>query len=112
MLLFLYENIIVDTGFWIHMVAHFAIPAAVAWLFYRPVFTRAFLIMAAGILIDADHILASPVLDPYRCSVGFHLLHSYWLIPVYLALAVYQKTRLIGLGLLIHLAVDQLDCIF
>lgn len=67
--------------------------------------------MLAGWLIDVDHLLVRPILDPERCSVGFHLLHSYWIIPLYLLLTIIPKTRLIGLGLVIHIVLDYIECV-
>lgn len=98
-------------AFLLHMFVHVAVPVAVAALFYRKDFRHASLLMLAGILIDIDHLAANPILDPSRCSVGYHLLHSFWLIPVYTALAIYPRTRLIGLGLGIHIVLDAIECI-
>ncbi|MHC2992541.1 membrane protein [Pontibacter sp. HJ8] len=98
-------------AFAFHLFLHAAVPAIVAGLFFRPDFWRAFLLMMASMLIDVDHALADPVIDPDRCSVGYHLLHNYWLILLYLVLALIPKTRLIGLGLVIHIALDWLECI-
>lgn len=100
-----------NIGFIWHLFLHLAAPVAVAWLFYRPNFKKAVWIMFAAILIDLDHLLADPIVDPNRCSVGFHLLHSYWILPLYLLLAIIPKTRLIGLGLVIHIVLDWLECI-
>ncbi|SIR40081.1 DUF6122 family protein [Pontibacter lucknowensis] len=100
----------ISLSFAIHMFLHLAVPLAFAALFYREQFIRASLIMLAGLAIDADHLLVRPILDPWRCSVGFHLLHQYWLIPVYVVLALIPKTRLIGLGLVIHIFLDWIDC--
>ncbi len=61
-------------------------------------------------VVDLDHLLADPVFDPYRCSIGFHPLHSYGVIGVYLALTVMKKTRIAGIGLTIHMALDWIDC--
>ena len=61
-------------------------------------------------VVDLDHLLADPVFDPYRCSIGFHPLHSYGAIGVYLALTVMKKTRILGIGLTIHMALDWIDC--
>jgi hypothetical protein len=97
-------------SFAIHMLLHLVVPLAVAALFYREQFMRASLIMLAGLAIDADHLLVRPILDPDRCSVGFHLLHQYWIIPVYVILALIPKTRLVGLGLVIHIILDWIDC--
>ena len=97
--------------FLLHMFLHIAVPFAMAAIFFRKNFWRAAWIMLAGILIDLDHLAASPIVDPDRCSVGYHLLHSFWLIPVYTALALYPKTRLIGLGLMIHIILDTAECV-
>ena len=92
------------------MVPHFLVPAAVARLAYPKTFWRAWLIMMAAMLIDLDHLVADPVYDPGRCSIGFHPLHQYPVIPVYVLLALWPKTRLLGLGLLIHIFLDGIDC--
>lgn len=67
--------------------------------------------MFSAILIDVDHLLAEPIVDPNRCSVGFHLLHSYWLIPVYVLFCFWPRTRLLGLGLVIHIVLDWIECL-
>ena len=61
-------------------------------------------------LVDLDHLLATPIYSPARCSIGFHPLHQLWLIAVYVALCFVPKTRLVGLGLSIHMALDAIDC--
>lgn len=99
-----------DVGASIHLVLHALVPALIAGVFFRKRRLFAFSLMIAGMAIDVDHLLASPVYDPNRCSVGFHPLHALPLIPVYVALAVMPKTRLVGLGLSVHLALDALDC--
>ncbi|GGF80210.1 hypothetical protein GCM10011375_39100 [Hymenobacter qilianensis] len=70
-------------AFLLHMVLPVVVPMAIAWLFYQSLFKRATLLLLAGILLDLDHLLANPIVDPNRCSVGYQLLHQYWLIPVY-----------------------------
>lgn len=71
-----------------------------------------FLVMMATMLVDIDHLLASPVYDPNRCSIGFHPLHEPILFAIYMLLAVLGKTfyRWIGVGLLIHMVLDSIDC--
>lgn len=61
-------------------------------------------------LVDLDHLLASPIYDPARCSIGFHPLHSVVPIGVYCLLVIFPKTRYLGLGLVIHMLLDALDC--
>ena len=63
-------------------------------------------------LIDLDHLLANPIFDPNRCSINFHPLHSYYAIIGYVLLTLFKKTRIIGLGLLIHILADYADCYF
>ena len=94
-----------------HLALHAAVPGLVAWLFFRPRWKRGWLVMLLTMLVDADHLLASPVFDPDRCSIGFHPLHTGPAIAVYLGLALMRPTRLIGVGLVIHMVLDGLDCL-
>lgn len=68
--------------------------------------------MVAANLIDLDHLLATPIFDPGRCSVGFHLLHGWEAALVYAAMFFIPHwwARAFGLGALWHLAVDAGDC--
>jgi hypothetical protein len=95
----------------LHLVLHVAVPGAVALLFFRSQWRRAWLIMVATMLVDLDHLLADPIYDPGRCSIGFHPLHTWPAILIYVGLTVPRKTRLVGLGLVIHMALDALDCV-
>lgn len=95
----------------LHLVLHAVVPAAVAFAWYRDRFLRAWLCLLAGWLIDLDHLLADPVYVPDRCSIGFHPLHTAPAVLAYTALAIPRRTRLLALGLLIHVALDALDCL-
>ena len=94
----------------VHYGIHFIGPLAVALLFFKSHWKKAYLIMLLGILIDLDHLVATPMFDPNRCSINFHFLHSYYAIGAYVILAIFKKTRLIGIGLLIHIIADSADC--
>ncbi len=94
----------------LHIFLHFAVPAIVARVFFKDKWLKAWLIMVATMVVDLDHLLADPIYDPDRCSIGFHPLHSWPAIAAYAGLAAWPKTRLIGLGLLIHMALDGIDC--
>lgn len=96
----------------VHMLLHFAVPAAVAKLAYPKSVWKAWAIMMATMLVDLDHLLADPIYDPSRCSIGFHPLHSYPMVAVYVLLAAWPKTRLVGLGLVIHMILDGIDCVW
>lgn len=94
----------------IHYGIHFGLPLLIALLFYKNNWKKAFGIMLLGMLIDLDHLLATPVFSPNRCSINFHPLHTYYAIGVYILLSLPKKTRLIGLGLVIHILADTTDC--
>ena len=95
----------------LHLVLHAAVPGAVALLFFRPQWKRAWLIMLATMLVDLDHLLADPIYDPRRCSIGFHPLHSFPAIAAYVVLLIPRVSRLPALGLIIHMALDAFDCL-
>jgi len=65
-------------------------------------------------IVDIDHLLASPIFDPSRCSIGFHPLHSYYAIGFYIIILIFPNfyTRVISLGLLLHMLIDLQDCVF
>lgn len=88
-------------------------PFAFAWLLWRSDWKRAGLVIAAANLIDLDHLLADPIFDPTRCSIGFHLLHGWEAAIVYLLMLGVPKwwVRALGIGALWHLAVDYGDCL-
>lgn len=94
----------------LHLVLHAAVPALVAWLFFRDRFGKAWMLMLLGWVIDLDHLLADPIYAPDRCSIGFHPLHTAPAIVAYGALTLPRRTRLFAIGLLIHVALDALDC--
>lgn len=103
---------IIQTG--IHYGLHFLAPAGIAYLFYRDRWKFAWLILLSTMLVDLDHLLADPIFDPNRCSVGFHLLHSYAAIAVYAVVFLCAKRgsvlQLVSLGLLFHMLTDFIDC--
>ena len=96
----------------IHIVLHILVPGIVARLGFADRWKRAWLIMVSSMVIDLDHLLANPVFDPQRCGIGFHPLHSYPAIVVYLAMAMVPKIRILAIGLIIHMLLDGVDCIW
>ncbi len=112
----------------LHISLHLAVPLLVARAFYRSRWRQAALILIATMLVDLDHLMAEPFYDPERCSIGFHPLHGTFPIALYAALfalplALGRKAgapgmrpatrtlHLIGLGLLVHMALDWTDCL-
>jgi len=95
----------------VHVSLHVLVPALVSRIFFPENWPRAWLIMMLTMLVDLDHLLAEPIYDAQRCSIGFHPLHSYPALAVYLGMCVIPGARVPACGLLIHMAVDGLYCL-
>jgi hypothetical protein len=96
----------------VHYFFHLIFPAFIAYIFYRRDWKRVYLLFLCTMAIDLDHLLATPIYDPMRCSVGFHPLHSFYAIPVYVACLFVSKLRVISIGLLFHVLTDTIDCLW
>ena len=94
----------------VHLLLHIAVPAAVARVAWRERFLKTWLVLVATMIVDVDHLLADPVYDPTRCSIGFHPLHQPAAIALYVLAAAWPRTRVVGIGLLIHMLLDGIDC--
>jgi hypothetical protein len=55
------------------------VPFFIAFIFFRKEWKKAYLILIATMLIDLDHLLVEPIFETNRCSINFHLLHTYTL---------------------------------
>ena len=84
----------------IHYSCHLVLPFLVARLIWKEHWLKAALIMVSTMVIDFDHLLADPIFDPNRCSIGFHPLHTAWAGVAYIALllAPSWKVRAFGVG--------------
>jgi hypothetical protein len=97
----------------IHLALHFLIPAVLTAVFFRKSWPLAYFLMIATMLVDVDHLLADPIYEPNRCSIGFHPLHELWFVFFYVALFFIPKMpklRLIAIGLTVHMVLDTIDC--
>ena len=95
----------------LHLVLHVFIPGITARLVYQKILLKAWLIMMLTMTVDLDHLLASPVYAPERCGINFHPLHTYPAIGAYFLFLFVPKLRIIGVGLLLHMGLDFIDCI-
>ena len=97
----------------VHYSLHFLAPAIIAFTFFQSIWKKAWMIMLLTMLVDLDHLLATPIFDPNRCGIGFHILHSEIAIALYfLLLLVPNRTfKIIGVGLLFHMMTDYIDCL-
>ena len=96
----------------IHYGMHLLFPAAIALIFFKKNWKKAWLIMVLTIIVDLDHLLSNPMFDPQRCGINFHFLHTYYAMLIYLFLLFFKKSRIIGVGLLFHMLTDFQDCIW
>jgi len=95
----------------LHYGIHILLPLLIAFIFFKSNWKYAYFIMILAMLIDLDHLIATPIFDPRRCSINFHPLHSYIAIGLYILFLFPKKTRLLGLGLIIHIIADEIDCL-
>jgi len=96
----------------LHYFLHFIFPLALAFIFFRKEWKKAYLILLATMLVDLDHLLADPIFQPDRCGINFHPLHTYYAMGVYFILLFLKKPfNIIGLGLLFHMLTDYIDCL-
>ncbi len=100
-----------------HYGLHFVAPILLALLFRKDRRVKAYLIMLATMIVDADHLLATPIFDPDRMSIGFHPLHSHIAITIYVVMCFlpYEKLhwpwwlRPVAFGLTFHMFTDWLN---
>jgi len=96
----------------LHYSLHLLLPGAIAKKFFPDRWKQAWGVMLLTLLVDLDHLLADPVYDPSRCSIGHHPLHTLPAVGVYLLLLLFPCTRIAGIGLVLHMLTDFLDCLW
>ena len=101
----------------VHYSLHLLAPMLLALCFGKQRWLKAYLVMLCTMLVDVDHLLANPIFDPNRCSVGFHPLHSYVAIAIYVVMCFlpYKRwhlpwwLRAMAVGLVFHMLTDLQD---
>ena len=101
----------------VHYGLHFGAPFLLCFLWPKDKRLTAALFMLAVIVIDLDHLFATPLFDPNRCSIGFHPLHSYIAIAIYVIACIlpYERMKLswkyrpVAVGLVTHILTDVQD---
>lgn len=99
----------------VHYFLHLIAPAGIAYFYDKKYWLKYWLILVATMLVDLDHLWATPMFDPERCSIGFHPFHTEIAITVYLLGMIFVKHRIIRLifiGLFFHMLTDFIDCIW
>ena len=101
----------------VHYGLHIIAPVFLALFFKEDHRVKAYLIMLATMLVDLDHLFADPVFDSNRMSVGFHPLHSYFAISIYIIMCLLPFEQLnwpwwlraVAIGLVFHMITDWQD---
>lgn len=94
----------------LHYFLHFVFPFFIAKVLYPNHWKKAYLIFLGTMLVDVDHLFATPIFSPGRNSIGFHFLHSYYAIALYFGLLFFKgNIRIIAIGLLFHMLTDFID---
>ncbi|MFD0933482.1 DUF6122 family protein [Psychroflexus salinarum] len=99
----------------VHYINHFVVIIAIAWIYNPRQVWKGFLILLSTMLIDIDHLWATPIFDPDRCSIGFHTFHSEIAILIYMAGMFLFKNKWIKLafiGFVFHIITDGIDCLW
>jgi len=94
----------------VHYSLHLIAPLGLAYVFSRAEWRKNYFLMLLTMLVDIDHLWATPIFDPSRCSIGFHTFHTFYFFLCYLVLIIPKKTRWVGIGLSLHMCTDALDC--
>lgn len=94
----------------LHYGLHFLVPLLIAYFFFRKKWEKVYLVFLLSMLVDLDHLIATPIFDKSRCSINFHPLHSYVAIAFYAMGLLFKKSRILAFALLLHMIADSLDC--
>ena len=96
----------------IHYFLHYGFPFFIAFIFYRKDWKKVSLILIGTMLVDLDHLVANPIFQANRCSINFHVLHTYSAMAIYVILLFFRKPfNIIAIGLLFHMLTDFIDCL-
>lgn len=99
----------------VHYSLHFLVVGGIAYWYDKKNWKRNWLILALTMLVDLDHVFATPLFDANRCGIGYHPLHSITAIFGYFLGAIFIKhkiLKLIFIGLLFHMITDFIDCLW
>lgn len=94
----------------VHYFLHFGFIGIMAILLFHNDWKRAYLILLGTMVVDLDHLLANPIFQSDRISIGYHLLHTYPAMAIYgVMLLLPRPYNIIGVGLLFHMFTDFVD---
>ncbi len=95
----------------IHILASILLVFVIRFFDKKTDIRRIFVLVLGSNLIDLDHFLANPIYSPSRCSINFHPLHSWYMLPVYILGSFWKDYRYLFFGIMLHLILDGIDCL-
>lgn len=96
--------------FSLHYSLHFLVPLLISYFFFKANWKKVYIIFLLSMLVDLDHLLATPIFKSDRCSINFHPLHTYYAMIIYIIGLAFKKTRILCVALLFHMLTDTIDC--
>src|SRR5687767_4664054 len=93
--------------FLLHYFFHFIFPAFIAYYFFNKQWKKIYLVFLLTMIVDLDLLLAVPIFQNCRCSINFHPLHSYIACSIYILQLFHRRTRIIAIGLLMHMITNS-----
>ena len=97
----------------LHYFLHFGFIGVLAFVFFRDDWKKAYLILLATMLVDLDHLVADPIFQANRISIGYHFLHTHYAILIYIGMIFLPRPyNIIGVGLLFHMITDFIDGLY
>lgn len=95
----------------VHYFLHLIAPLFIAKFFFSAHWRNVYILLLLTMAVDLDHLFATPIFDPERCSINFHPLHTYYAMGVYALMLIPKgKIRIVAIGLLFHMLTDFQDC--
>ncbi|WP_438961718.1 DUF6122 family protein [Nonlabens sp.] len=96
----------------LHYFLHLGAPWVIAFVFFRKEWKMTYILFLLTMLVDLDHLFATPVFQAHRCSINFHPLHTYYAMIFYVVFLFFRKPiQILGIGLLFHMVTDYIDCL-
>lgn len=112
----MFQQIIFQSDWWWHLLSNFILWGILYLIevkYLKRNFSRRQVLLQLLIsnLIDLDHLFSASLFVASRCSINNHFLHSFFVFPVYL-LGLLSRFRYFFMGIILHLIIDYLGCIF
>ena len=102
----------------IHYGLHLMFAVLLAYWLYPARWKQVSFLLLSTMLIDLDYLWqlfveGGQVFDATRLSIGFHRLHTWPAIAIYVGMLAFRgPVQILGLGLLLYMVTDAVDGMF